>query len=163
MEGGENMKPMKPLYVVIIVVIVAAAGFYGGMQYEKSKTASFASNAVGGAGGRFGGQGGFGGAGRGGNGANRPVSGQIVSQDANSITVKMTDGSSKIINYSGQTKINKASSGAASDLKSGTQVSVFGTTNSDGSVTAQIISIGNGNMMFRGGGGGKQSAPTQGQ
>ena len=153
------MKPMKPLYVVIIAVVVAAAAFYGGMHYQKSQQSSFATNAAGGAGGRFGGQGGFGGRG---NSANRPVSGQVVSQDANSITVKMTDGSSKIINYSGSTKINKASTGSAADLKSGTTVSVFGTTNSDGSVTAQMISIGN--LMFRrGGGGGTQPAPNQGK
>lgn len=158
------MKPMKPFYVVIIAIIVAAAAFYGGMQYEKSKTASFASNAgmMNGNGSRFGGQGGFGGRGFGGNGANRPVSGQIVSTDNNSITVKMPDGSSKIVNYSGQTKINKATEGSASDLKSGTNIAVFGTTNSDGSVTAQMISIGNG-MMFRRGGGGNQTTPNQGQ
>ena len=76
-----------------------------------------------------------------------PVRGQIVSSGDNTITVKLSDGSSKIVDLTSQTKINKATTGSVSDLKTGTTVTAIGTTNSDGSVTAQDVTIGNG--MFR--------------
>jgi len=57
------------------------------------------------------------------------------------ITVKLEDGSSKIILLSEKTSINKASEGSITDLTAGEKVAVFGTTNADGSVTAQNIQI----------------------
>src|SRR5579872_3554882 len=143
------MKAMKPIYVVILVVVVVAAAFYGGLTYEKGKVAS--SFAAGGAGGRFGGRfgGGAGGADVGFGRANgmMPVSGQIVASGNNTITVKLSDGSSKIVDLSSQTKINKTTQGTATDLTTGQQVTAFGSTNSDGSITAQAVNVGNG--MFR--------------
>lgn len=148
------MKPIKPLYVIIVVIIVAAAGLYGGMQYQKSQTrAGFARFGGGaGAGGRFG-QGGPGGPG----GANgmTPVRGQVVSQANGSVTIKLIDGSSKIVDITSKTSISKTTTGSVSDLKSGETVTAIGTTNSDGSVTAQTVLVGNGNMMFRRPGGGR--------
>lgn len=141
---------------ILVAVLVGVAGFYGGMQYQKGQgiagDAQFANQA--GPGGqrmmRF--QGGQNGQGnqtfR--NGANRPVSGEIISQDASSITVKMQDGSTKNIILSDKTTINKSEAAAKSDLKNGEQVTVFGTTNADGSVTAQMVSMGQ-MMFFRGG------------
>ncbi len=130
------MKNIKTLYVIIIVVLVGAGTFFGGMQYQKSKQPA-------GLAGRNG-QGGFG---RGNVQGQRPVSGDIISQDSNSVTVKLQDGSSKIIILSGTTTINKATAGSVSDLKIGERVTAFGTANSDGSVTAQNLSVG---TMFRG-------------
>lgn len=134
------MKPIKPLYVLILIIIFAAAGFYGGIVYHKGQ------NAGGGQG--FGGR--FGGGGR----ANfqagpRPVAGQIISQNNNSVTIKLADGSSKIINLTDQTAVNKTTTGSVSDLKSGERITALGTTNSDGSITAQTVLIGNG-VLFRG-------------
>src|SRR5258708_3399509 len=143
------MKPIKPLYVIILIIVFAGAAFYGGMQYQKSQTsAGFARGGFGGgqgAGGRFGG--GFGG-GQGANGM-MPVRGQVVSASDKTVTVKLMDGSSKIVNLTGKTTISKTTTGSSSDLKSGDTVTALGTTNSDGSVTAQTVLIGNGNMMFR--------------
>ncbi len=158
------MKPIKPMYVLILVVVFAAAAFYGGMQYQKSQTrASFAGGANGQFARRFGqggsGPGGFGG-GQGAGGM-MPVRGQIVSQSNGSITVKMNDGSSKIVNLTGSTTISKTTTGTTSDLKSGEDVTAIGSAGSDGSVTAQTVLIGNGNMFFRRGG--AQNAPTGGQ
>jgi hypothetical protein len=158
------MKAIKPVYVIILVIIFAAAGFFGGVTYQKSKAPSFA----GGAGGRFGGrgfggggQGGFGGGGAAG-GAQRmtPVNGQIVSSGNNTITVKLSDGSSKIVDLTSQTMINKSTKGSTSDLTSGQQVTAFGMTNSDGSITAQAVNVGNGMFRGRPGAGGSQGAPT---
>lgn len=131
---------------IIVAVLVGALGFYGGMQYQKSQRGSFPGGTTQG----------FprgtnqqGGTGRQGNTAGiRPISGEITVMDSESITVKMKDGSTKIVIFSDSTKINKTSDGLKSDLKTGIQVTAIGTENSDGSVTAQSISIGNG--MFQG-------------
>ncbi len=149
------MKPIKAIYVFILLIVFAAAGFYGGTMFQKSQTrASFANGAGGGQFyGRFnGGQGGVG---------MMPVRGQIVSSGDNTITVKMLDGSSKIVDLTSQTRISKATTGSVSDLKSGTTVTAIGTSNSDGSVTAQDVTIGNG--MFRIRTGGNQGGPSGSQ
>ncbi|SRR6266404_1210434 len=126
------------IFSVIALLVGAGAGFFGGMQFQKGKTPAR---------GQFGANGTFTrGAGRG--GANgMAVRGQIISADNNSVTVKMMDGSTKIVILSSGTMIGKTTTASASDLTNGSNVTVFGTTNSDGSITAQNVQIGNG-MMF---------------
>ena len=131
----------KTIIVSAIAVIVVGAGaFFGGLKYQQSKTATrFAnfgnrmqenSNNSDNAGMRqrigqnF-----------------RPVNGEITATDDKSITVKMADGSSRIVLLSETTALLKSSSGSKEDLKEGEQVMVIGTENSDGSVTAQNIQI----------------------
>ena len=136
------MKNNIAVIAILALLVGGAAGFFGGMQYQKSQRPSF---------GQFAGAGGFGtrgtsgaaGARRNGNGA----VGTILSVDANSMTVKLNDGSSKIVLLTGTTSINKAATAAASDLTVGETVSAFGTTNTDGSVTATNVQI---NPMMRG-------------
>lgn len=53
----------------------------------------------------------------------------------------MQDGSSKIVLFSDFTTYNKTSEGSKSDLKVGEKIAVFGTDNSDGSVTAQSVQL----------------------
>lgn len=141
------------IITVIAVVVVGAAAFFGGMQYQKMQTTTnggqFAQGRQGG--GRFGGNAG---------GANRPTMGKVVSMDANSITIQLTDGSSKIVNVSGSTTISKTATAAQSDITVGETVAAFGTTNSDGSITAQNVQI---NPMFRMRGGPSGTQPSQGQ
>jgi Domain of unknown function (DUF5666) len=67
--------------------------------------------------------------------------GQILSKDANSITVKLPDGSTKIVFLSGTTTVDKTAQGKASDLAAGQNVVVAGSANSDGSITAQRITV----------------------
>ncbi|HEY3374782.1 MAG TPA: hypothetical protein VGK02_06945 [Candidatus Aquicultor sp.] len=125
--------------MVVLVLLAGGGGFYGGMQYQKSQMPSFAQ------GGQNGqrGQGGQGGTGRffGGQGG-RPVSGEVISQDSSSITVKMQDGSTKIVMLSGTTSISKFAKGTKTDIKKGERVMAFGKENSDGSITANMVQIG---------------------
>ena len=53
----------------------------------------------------------------------------------------MPDGSSKIAILTNNTVYNKSAKGTKDDLKTGEQVGVFGSTNPDGSVTAQDVQI----------------------
>ncbi len=148
------------IMTIIVALVVGGVAFFGGMQYQKTQASSPMQGQFRGPNGS-GPQGGFQGRAGAGQGMT-PVSGEIISQDDTSITVKMQDGSSKIVILSDDTNINKSSEGAKSDLKTGETVTAFGTTNSDGSITAQNVSIG-GNMMFRGGPSGQnnQTTPTQ--
>jgi hypothetical protein len=83
----------------------------------------------------------FGGLGGGRNGGNM-VSGSIIAVDDSGITVKTSDGSTKIILVSGSTSISLTKEGSKSDLVTGEAVVVSGTANSDGTVTASSIMLG---------------------
>jgi len=132
------------LITILIAIIVGAIGFFAGTKYQQSKTASgftrqfgqFGNGQqriiMGGSGGRTQGNGRMG-AGQ--------VLGEILNQDDKSITVKLQDGSTKIVFLSDTTNINKATTGSKSDLKVGVRVGVFGTENADGTVTAQNIQL----------------------
>ena len=67
--------------------------------------------------------------------------GEVLNVDDKSLTVKMPDGSSKIVILSDTTVISKSDTTAKSDVKVGDKVGVFGTDNSDGSVTAQSVQL----------------------
>jgi hypothetical protein len=131
------------LYPVITALVVGAIAFYGGMKYSQMQRGNF-RNGQGnftfqGAGGqRTGGPDGQGGQ-RIMQGF-RPTIGEIISNDGNSITVKMDDGSSKIVLISETTAINKTDPGTKTDLTVGTKVGVFGADN-NGTITAQNIQI----------------------
>ncbi|MDO8461183.1 MAG: DUF5666 domain-containing protein [bacterium] len=124
---------------IAIALLVGATAFYGGMQYQQRQRPNFAGIRGGQNGQQFQGRGNFQGV--------RLVNGEIISQDDKSITVKLQDGSSKIVLLTDKTAINKSAQGSKSDLKVGEKVVVFGTTNSDGSVTAQNIQL---NPILRG-------------
>lgn len=127
------------LIIVGVAVLVVAAAFFGGMKYAESKNprrqfsmAGFGAN-TGGQARVINGQG----AQRGGG----LVIGEILSKDDKSVTVKLPDGGSKIIFFSNSTEIMKFVSGAVSDLEVGKTISVNGSANSDGSITAQSIQV----------------------
>ena len=65
--------------------------------------------------------------------------GSILSKDASSITLKLPDGGSKIIYFASSTSITKSASSSAADLSVNGTVMVNGTSNPDGSITAQSI------------------------
>src|SRR4030042_3197282 len=136
------MKNRKIIIPIIVLLVGLGAGFFGGIEFRNFQMSKARANfTVGGPNGNF--QRFIGnGNGQGGNlmrgGA---VSGSILSMDANSITVELADGSSKIVFFSGTTTYMNTISVAQTDLKVGTEVVVIGTANSDGSVTANSIQI----------------------
>lgn len=147
------MKNNNTVMTILIAIIVGAAAFFGGMKYQQSKT-------VAGAGGRQFGQrgqagalnngqraGGGGQARRGGFGGG--TIGKILSMDADSITLQLMDGSSKIVNVSSATTISKTAPATKTELKTGDTVAAIGTTNADGSVTAERIQLNPPQMMNR--------------
>ena len=54
---------------------------------------------------------------------------------------------------------NKSETATKTDLKTGEKVTVFGSSNADGSVTAQMVSLGT-TMLFRGGPGAGNPNPS---
>lgn len=126
-----NMKKIIPI-IIVIAVVVGAGSFYGGMVYGKAQAAQSAGasaqrNNRGQFGGNFSGRSGG------------MTSGSIIAKDDTSITLKTRDGGSKIVLYSDQTEVSKFVAGAMSDLAVGDNVTVAGTANKDGSITAQTI------------------------
>ena len=96
------MKNQIPLFI-LIAIIFTGGGFFGGMKYQQSKRNAAFGNRM-----QEGSVQGFRtGQGQGGNRMGfRPVTGEIISSDDKSITVKTQDGGSKIIILSDKTEIN---------------------------------------------------------
>ncbi|OGH91917.1 MAG: hypothetical protein A2534_00285 [Candidatus Magasanikbacteria bacterium RIFOXYD2_FULL_39_9] len=140
------MKKILPVFVVLLV-LVGGGSFYGGMKYSDSKRVSrFSADMAGGGNFRAGNIMG-GGAPRstgmaGGNARGVGfATGEILSKDDSSLTIKLRDGGSQIIFFSTSTQIMKSSAGSMGDLIVGESITVNGSTNQDGSVTAQSIQL----------------------
>ena len=124
------------LVCVIVLLVLAGGSFYGGMLYQKS-TRSFPGV-------NFQGQGMPSGSGLGANNVKQNGGmniGEIISKDTSSITIKLINGGSKIVFYSNETEITKSAKATSDDLTVGKNISVQGTSNSDGSVTAKTIQL----------------------
>ena len=127
----------------VVVVVLMGGAFWGGVQYEKGQAPGGGNGqyAAGGFGGPGGGVNGAGGA-RGSRGMNGGfISGSIVSSDAQSITVSLASGGSKVVYLSEATKVLKSTTGTKDDVRAGMSVMITGTPNQDGSVVAQSIQI----------------------
>jgi len=124
------MKNKNLIIMILLLVIVGGGAFFAGMKYQQRNVARQFFGQMGGRQGVSTNRLGF-----------RPVNGEIIAADEKSITVKLQDGSSKIVIVSETTQINKAEQATKEDLKIGEKVAVFGQENSDGSLTAQNIQI----------------------
>jgi len=140
----------KIIKIVIGIVIVAGIAFYGGMKYGQSKIPALANNATGfanlspeerqarlqqfGAAGFAGGQ-------KGTRAGGESAAGEVIAKDDKSITVKLSDGGSKIVFFTANTPVMKSVPGLPQDIAIGTQVVANGTKNQDGSITSQSIQI----------------------
>lgn len=141
------MKNTGTLIPIICVLVGLGVGFLGGYEYRNYRLNKAAVNV---GANRFNRT-----IGLNGNGMMRggAVEGTILSVDDKSITVKMGDGSSKIVLFSGSTTYSNTITSAKGDLKVGGTVAVFGASNSDGSITASSVQINP--MTFR-----PQGSPT---
>ncbi len=134
-----------------IALVCLVGGFFGGTAYQKSKvqTLPFANgqNVRGIDRMQQGRQTGSGGMMQNRNGSGMGQNfGTITAIDDTSVTIKLQDGSSKIIVLSGTTTYAKETEGAKSDLKIGDTIGVFGTITAEGATTAQSVQI---NPMMR--------------
>lgn len=71
----------------------------------------------------------------------RPLSGEIIVQREGSFTLKLNDGSTKIVFINDSTQIIKSVEGSLGDLNQSEQILVTGDENPDGSYTAEVIQI----------------------
>jgi uncharacterized protein YneF (UPF0154 family) len=126
------------ILIFIVLIIVGAGGFFGGMKYGESEalknlTPEKMREIFQQRGQMFQRQ--------------RPgqnfVSGQVISKDEKSLTIKLPDGSTKIVFFSQSTQITKAEEAKIDDVQIGKEISVSGTSNEDGSLTARMIQIRN--------------------
>lgn len=136
------MPTQKTIGIIIAVaVIIGGAAFWSGTKYQQSKKPAFGMGPAG----QF--NAGIDRFNANSNGVanranlSRGTSGDVLAKDDSSITIKLSNGGSKIILYSSTTLINKMTTGSADDLSVGEFVTVMGTTNTDGSLTAQNIQI----------------------
>lgn len=149
------MKRNQLIGGIIVLLLVAGGSFYAGKSMASTAApARGAGFAAGGTGGTF--------AGRTRTGANGGfTAGQIVSVSNGSISIQQQNGSStEIVLMSPSTQILKTVAGSASDLTAGVGVTITGTPNSDGSMTATSVQIRPAGMGFPGGRGAVQ---VQGQ
>lgn len=114
--------------IIVVAIVIGGASFYGGMLYGKSTRPDLSANLNRQRGNGAQQNGGFSG-------------GKIIKKDNNSITVGLNNGGSQIILFSDTTKIMKSVQGLTNDLTSGEQITVNGSKNQDGSITAQSIQI----------------------
>lgn len=134
------------LIIIVAMLVVGAGAFYGGMKYGQSAGSFYRENFQSFSAeqrqqmfqGRIG-AGEPGGMGRG--AGSNFVSGEVISKDDQSVTVKTADGGSKIVFFSDSTQISKTADGSISDVEVGKTVMVSGKANQDGSITAQSIQI----------------------
>lgn len=119
------MNKLSPL-VIVLVLVGVGIGFFAGLKFEQSKSPSSGSSGF-----TF----------RQRSGSFRPVRGQILSADTKSITIKLADGSTKIILIPSSANILQTEKASASALKKDEAVVVIGTENSDGSITAQDVQL----------------------
>ncbi len=134
------MKKLLPI-VIGVALLVGAGSFYGGMKYAsaKSPTRNF-QHPTGAAGGNAGFGGGQGPDARG-NTMGSFITGEILSNDGKTLTVKGRDGSSKIVLLGDTTEVSLFVAGKPADLEVGKSVMVQGKANTDGSVTAQSVQL----------------------
>ena len=127
---------MKKNYITIVVAIACAVIFFFiGVSYGKGSAATatagrgaFSSSTRAGLAGRGAAGGGF-------------VTGQIVSVGNGTAVVQLPNGNSQNVFFSSSTQVIRPQVASVSSLTPGTQVMIGGTTNSDGSVSAQTIQI----------------------
>lgn len=180
------MKTPQIVIGAVAALALAGGGFAAGMTFEKSQApAANTAGATGttGARGASGARGGFGAGGTGAVGGQQPVTGRIIAVNDGSITIAAVDRSqvgqngqasaspattSEIVLVGTSTRIVKTTEADVklTDLKVNDQVTVVGTTDSTGMVSANAIVVGATNILGQlfgsptGFGGGTRPSPS---
>lgn len=161
---------MNSLIAGLVAVIGALGGFYFGAKYGQghpppsSTTTTVASTSAGqstgssttGAGGRTGGAGGAGGV------LGSAAAGQITAVNGDVITVHDRQTNKDIKVSVATARIAKTDQGTVADLTQNATVTVIGQTGADGTVSAQLITIGGGGQGGFGGGRRGGASPSPG-
>jgi hypothetical protein len=142
----------------LIVLVGVLVGFYGGAKFGQTHSTAAATSGSGAGtagqaqtGGSAAPGGGNGGGARGGAFATPAATGQIVAAGDGTITVHDRQSGKDVKVNVGGARISKTVQGTAADLTQNEAVTVVGQAGSDGTVNAQVISLGGGS----GGGGGR--------
>lgn len=133
----------------VVVMGVGAVAFFAGVKYQESQRFSGMMGQFGQLRDRAEGSRATGSRimfGTNGNSGMRQTVGEIVNIDSESITVKMSDGSTRIVLLTKATTITEAAEVSQDQLVKGAKIAVFGSENSDGSVTAQTVQL---NPLFQ--------------
>ncbi len=158
-------RPKRNLLPIVAGVILAAVAFAGGFAVANA-TATKTTAGIGANGGDFGGGQGFpnaSGRPRNNGGFGGGASGTVGTVSANQMTITTAAGGSRIVLLTPTTAVTEVTSATktTSDITSGKTVTVVGTSNPDGSVTATQVIIGDVGALGRGpGGGGANGSPA---
>jgi hypothetical protein len=133
---------------IAAIAVAALVGIWGGAQLKGDNASATVAAGGRGANGAF--PGGGRGAGANGQGGGA-TAGTVQSVNGNTITITDPQGATKTITLESNTTVTKSAAGSASDITTGETIVVRGSTNSDGSTTAQSVSIGSGGGGFPGG------------
>lgn len=130
---------------LVVAIVVAGASFWGGMTYAQSQRATTAASRFGAAGATFAGRTGaaFAGGGAGGGTIGTIIqigSGTFTVQLPTSTSTTVTTGT-KLVLVDNATQIQALETVPASSLQVGQTVTVAGSSNSDGSITATSVMV----------------------
>ena len=157
-----RQRPARPILPILGALVLAAVAFGGGFAVANA-VAPKATIQPGGDGQGFNGQGFPNASGRPRNGFGGGASGTVGSVGADQLTITTQAGGSRLVLLTSTTAVTQvtAAQKALSDLAAGQTVTVVGSTNPDGSVTATRIIIGDVGALGLGGGfGGGGPAPS---
>jgi hypothetical protein len=150
----ERIYSMKQTIVVPLVIGVVAlgGGFIGGIKYQEYRNTKTMQSRFSGMRNQVGDPAMMGNRMqnvRGGMQMNfRPLNGEVLKKDETSLTVKTMDGSSKIVLLAESTVVSESKTSSIQDVVVGSKVAVFGSSNTDGSITAQSVQLNPSMNMF---------------
>ncbi|MDE2173215.1 MAG: hypothetical protein KGJ31_01265 [Patescibacteria group bacterium] len=116
---------------IVALLVGVGVGYAGASALRPATPAQNTSGnftGIRGGGGARGGAGGF-------------LSGTVAARDSGSITLNTRDGNSHVVLINPATSVLKSVNGSESDILVGSTIIVSGTTNSDGSLSANLIQL----------------------
>ena len=126
-QNYEKLKTMnREILFLIILILVATTAFYVGMKYQQSKMPQ----------GVF-----FQGGGQTAQARERMLSGEVISKDEKSLTLKLPNGSIRIIFLSEKTEFLKMTEGNLNDIEAGKQIMIIGNQTTEGAFVAEQIQL----------------------